>query len=298
MPDLEELRVLVALAEAGSISVAAANLRTSRARMRRKLAALEERTGVQLLARADGVLIPTEPGASLVGGAKHLLDDASLLIAHTREIGTEPAGLLRIAFQPGFPHQVAMPAYELLLDRYNHLRAEVRVAENPVELLPDDADLAITIDEDLDLPGCVRFPIVPLRCQLLATETYLAARGSPATAGELKDHRLLVWRPPSGNSQDLHLREGGHLVVQAAIISSNERILMQMAASHQGMAYVPCPPIPDPEFHELKPVLAETLGRSINVQMYVPNALTEVPRVKAVLDAVVRVTNVLNAHSG
>lgn len=294
MADLEELRVLVALAEAGSISVAAANLRTSRARLRRKLASLEERTGVQLLARVDGVLTPTEPGASLVGGAKHLLDDASLLIAHTREIGTEPAGLLRVAFQPGFPHHIAIPSYDLMLTRYEHLRVEVRVAENPVDLLPDAADLAITIDEDLEIPGCSRFPIVALRWQLVATDAYLEKNGSPATPEEIKDHRLFAWRPPSGNYQEIHLKNGGSLRARPDVISSNERVLMQLAAAHQGLAYVPNPPVPDPDFPGLEPVLAETVGRSINVQMFVPTALTEVPRVKTVLDAAVMVAKGLN----
>lgn len=290
MPDLDELRVLVALAKEKSISEAAASLNTSRARLRRKLASLEERTGVQLLVRVDGLLTPTEPGASLLKGARRLLCDASLLIAQAREIGTEPTGLLRVALQPGFPNQLALLAHTALHELYENLRVDLRVAEDPVTLLPEHADLAITIDEDLDPPGCTRLPLLSLRWQLLATEDYLRTEGSPATPEDLDAHRLLVWRPPAANDPLVHLVDGGLLQIRAAISSSNERLLLHLAAAGAGIAYVPKPPIPIPNYRALKPVLAESVGRSINAQMFVPNVLKEVPRVRMVLNAIADAT--------
>jgi DNA-binding transcriptional LysR family regulator len=188
MSDFEELRALVALAEFGNVAKAAENLRTSRARVRRKLAALEERTETELLTRVGGVLTPTEPGASLIEGSKRLLGEAALLISHTREIGAEPSGLLRVAVQPGFPIHLAVMGHSVIKDRYENVRVEIRFAENPVTLLPTDADLVILVDEDIEVPNCTRLEVVRLKYQLLATETYLSENGNPTTPEELKEH--------------------------------------------------------------------------------------------------------------
>lgn len=286
MADLEELRAIVALADSGSVTRAAASLGTSRARLRRKLASLEERAQVQLLDRSGGVLTPTEPGASLVKGARRLLEEASLLISHTREIGSEPTGLLRVGLQPGFPHFLIAQTTEALEATYKNLRVETRIAENPITLLPEAADLAVVADYDVDVPQCVRMPIADLRCQLLATDEYLSGKSSPATPADLVNHRLLVWLSLSGSARHLHLSDGNRLHIQPALVSTSERFLRYLAAAHKGIAYVPNLPYPDPDFPGLRTVLAHQVGRPIAVHMYVPNVLKDLPRVKAILDVV------------
>lgn len=288
MPDFEELRTLIALAKYGSVTKAATNLRTSRARLRRKLASLEEQAQTQLLIRVGGVLTPTEPGASLIEGGRRLIDEASLLIAHTREVGTKPSGLLRVGVQPGFPFHLTHLAGETLAVRYPALKVELRVAENPITFLPTEADLAVTVDEDIEVQDCTRFQIVQLRYQLMATATYLSEKGTPSKPEDLHNHRLAVWRPPSGDYHHLHLTNGGRFKVDPSAISSNERYLLYVAANNKYMAYVPCPPFPDPDFPVLVPVLTDQVGRSINGQMFIPNVLKNVPRVKTVLDAAIQ----------
>ena len=124
-----------------------------------------------------------------------------------------------------------------------------------------------------------------LRVKLLATEVYLSQQGRPATLEELEGHRIIVWRPPSGSLEHLHLVDGGRLPVQPHLSSPDEQLLLRAAAAHKAIAYVPVPPFPAVEFPELVPVLPHLVGRSINGQMFVPDALEEVPRVKAILDA-------------
>jgi DNA-binding transcriptional LysR family regulator len=289
MSDLEELRALIALAEFGTVSKAAENLGTSRSRLRRKLASLEELTATELFTRVDGMLIPTEAGASLIEGGKNLLDEAALLFSHTREIGNEPSGLLRVGMPPGFPVHVGVISWKLLRETYKNVRVEFRIAENPITLLPEEVDLVVTVDEDLEVPNCTRLEVVRLQYQLLATETYLSENGNPTTPEELKEHDLFTWRPPSNDADYLHLADGGRFQVQPAFISTNERFLFHLVAEHQGIAYLPCPPFPEPDYPGLVPVLPDMIGRAINGQMFVPNALLNVPRVKAVWDAAVMV---------
>jgi DNA-binding transcriptional LysR family regulator len=286
MTNLDELRALVALAKFGNISEAAENLQTSRARMRRKLSALEERTGTKLLKRVDGTLVPTEPGASLIEGSTRLLNEASLLITHTREIATEPTGILRAALQPGFPYMMLMLGSEVMCTRYKNMQIELRVAENPLQLLPKEVDLVVMIDEDTHVPDCTRYEMAQLQYQLVATPAYFAQHGRPATIKDLASHRLMVWRPPNGECEFLHLRNGERMSIEPFMMSSDERHLAYMAHAHNGIAYLPMPPFPDPDFPDLEPIFTEEVGRQISVRMFLPNALLNVPRVKAILEIV------------
>jgi DNA-binding transcriptional LysR family regulator len=283
------MRIVIALAEAGSIAEAAVRLETSRAKLRRKLAAVEEAAGTQLLTRVEGVLIPTRQGASFIEGARRILTETSLLLAHTRELGTEPTGVLTLGLQPGFPHHLTMAAIDVQRQRFPRLRQKIRIAEDPVSLLPTQADIAIFVGEDREVPGCVTLTLAPLRWELVATEAYLAEHGTPTLAAALHDHNLLVWCPCGGEQEYLHAKDGTRLQISPFIACSNERYLLYLAQAGRGIAYIPRPPIPDPEFPDLVPVLTDHIGRSINVQLVTPDILADVPRVKKVLESILGV---------
>jgi DNA-binding transcriptional LysR family regulator len=278
------MRVMIAVAEAGTVAEAAARLGVSRAKVRRKVAMVEAETGAQLLVRVDGLLTPTRQGQAFLEGAARLLEEAKLLVTHTREIGHEPAGLLRLALHPGFPHRLSMASIMLQRKRYPRLRQLIRIAEDPVSLLPTHADVATLISEDLELPNFECTPIAALRYGLVASEAYFAEHGRPENVRELVNHTLLTWHPPSGDGSALHCSDGNKIAIEPVISCSNERYLLFLASSGVGIAYVPLPPIFEPEFAKLVPVFEEEIGRSINVQLVVPNILAEIPRVKVMRD--------------
>ncbi|MEM9187714.1 MAG: LysR family transcriptional regulator [Myxococcota bacterium] len=287
-PDLEELRVLVALMESDSVSHAAARLQTSRARIRRKLESLEQRTGVVLARRTDGRLALTPEGTALVEGSRRILRDVALLIAHTREMADAPSGLIRLAIPPGFPYLPAHIGWNAMQRQFPDVRVEIRIAENPLELLPHDAEIAFTIDDTLEVVDCVITPILPVQCQLVASKGYLEKYGRPSTLPELREHRIAVWRSPSGPLTHLHVTDGTSWSIEPLTVSANERFLFYLASHDEFMVYAPVPPYPDMRF-ESEIVLEEKVGRTFFTHMVVPQALGEVPRVKAVANAVEKI---------
>ena len=92
--DLEEFRAFIAVVETGSFLAAATNLNLARATLRRRVDALEARAGVPLLERSARGVVVTEAGSLLASRGRHVLQEASALIASVREIGREPVGVL------------------------------------------------------------------------------------------------------------------------------------------------------------------------------------------------------------
>ncbi|MEU2347874.1 LysR family transcriptional regulator [Modestobacter sp. NPDC049651] len=79
--ELRQLRCLVAIADAGTLTDAAVELGISQAAVSRTLAALEAELGVLLLRRTPRQVVPTAAGQRALARARRLLADADDLVA-------------------------------------------------------------------------------------------------------------------------------------------------------------------------------------------------------------------------
>ena len=140
--DFEQLRIFMVLAEERTFLGAANRLATSRSRVRRKLDQLEADAGTALVSREQTGLILTPAGEALVRRGRALLEDAQQLIAHVRDVGEEPTGLLKI----GLPFAPLPPGWNDLCREIQRahpgLGLEFVHAEEPNDLLPTRAELA------------------------------------------------------------------------------------------------------------------------------------------------------------
>src|SRR6478752_987753 len=97
MDRLEELRLLVAVVDAGSLAGAGRRLGHSPPAVTRALAGIEERLGVRLLERSTRRLAPTAAGRHLVEHARRLLADYAEAMAAMAGEGQMRRGRLRVA---------------------------------------------------------------------------------------------------------------------------------------------------------------------------------------------------------
>ena len=139
--DLEELRAFLAVADSGSFLTAAKSLRLSRATLRRRIDQLEARAGVMLVDRT-GVLL-TEAGTMLAGRGRLMVQEASALIESVREVGAEPAGVLRILLPVGLPPHLLTPLLGFVRARYPRISYRVHFSDDPVGGIIENVDLAL-----------------------------------------------------------------------------------------------------------------------------------------------------------
>lgn len=79
--DLAQLRALVAVADTGTFTDAAIELRMSQAAVSRSVKALEHDLGLTLMRRGPRSSVPTRVGQSIVTQARRVLEDADAIIA-------------------------------------------------------------------------------------------------------------------------------------------------------------------------------------------------------------------------
>jgi len=98
--ELRTLRYFAAVAEAGSLTAAAARLRLSQPSLSVAISKLEADVGVPLLVRSPRGVEPTSAGRFLLGASARVLDDVDQITDALRGFGAGTSGSLTIAAVP------------------------------------------------------------------------------------------------------------------------------------------------------------------------------------------------------
>jgi DNA-binding transcriptional LysR family regulator len=93
---LQDLHVLMAVAQAGSMGRAAKRLHTSQPSISRSIAELEHAFGVRLLDRTPQGVVPTEYGRALLDGGTAVFDDLRQAVKRIEFLATPAAGEVRV----------------------------------------------------------------------------------------------------------------------------------------------------------------------------------------------------------
>ena len=189
MDRLDELQILVAILDTGSMAAAARKLGRSAAAVTRVLGALEVRAGARLLERSTRRLTPTESGLRLAEQARRLLADydAALLPAGA----DTPRGLLRVAAPHVFGRRHVAPVVTRFLAAHAEVQVELLLSDRNVDLIEEGVDAALRIGALANLSMVAR-RLGQVRRVTVASPAYLARRGTPATPAELATHELIM----------------------------------------------------------------------------------------------------------
>lgn len=283
--DLEEFRAFIAVVETGSFLAAATNLNLARATLRRRVDALEARAGVPLLERSARGVVVTEAGSLLASRGRHVLQEASALVASVREIGREPVGVLRCGLPVGLPPHALVPVFGLIHATYPRLAVHLRHIDDPLTDAIDDLDMLLHFGSVSPPGNWLAYELTRMREWLLASADYLARRGTPRTLDDLAGHDLLAWTPPGEDGRLLPVRGGEALEVDPILLSPDVHTLRQCVLAGLGIGFIPDGMIPDPgvEPGALVPVLPDLVGRDRPLHLLVPAALAGLPKLRALL---------------
>lgn len=196
MPVLLELRTLLAVASAGSLSRAARELEVSVAMVSKRMDALETRLGVRLLIRTPRRTGLTQDGERYVRDCRRILDDLQEADAAVSQSAAEPAGLVRVSAAPGFARRVLAPLLAEFAERYPKVQVRLSLSDALADLGSGRHDLAIRVGPLPD-SGLISLPLVRNRRLVVAAPAYLARHGRPRTPGDLLAHDCIVIRGSS-----------------------------------------------------------------------------------------------------
>jgi DNA-binding transcriptional LysR family regulator len=195
MDRLDELSLLVAVIDEGSLSGAGRRLRRSAPAVTRALMALEDRVGVRLVERTTRRLSPTDYGLILADRARALLADYN---AATNAAADAPLrGLLRVTAPVQFGRLHVAPLVASFLDAYPAISIELMLHDRNLDLIEEGLDVAIRIGALPDSSLLMR-QVGEVSRVLVASPAYLARRGAPRSIAALAGHDTIFTAMRSG----------------------------------------------------------------------------------------------------
>ncbi len=286
--DLEELRAFLHVVDSGSFLAAADQLHVSRTTLRRRVSSLESRAGVPLLESTQQGIVLTDAGKVLAKRGRVLEEEAGALIASVREVGQEPSGVLRASLPVGLPPHVLATFFAALRATYPRLHLESRFSDDPLSESLSDVEIAVHFGETIPKGKWISYVILRVREWLVASQAYLDRRGTPRSLDDLAQHELFAWRAPGEDGRAWSLCKGGIFAVEPTLVSADIHMVRHCCLAGLGIGLIPDALLPEeiPVAASLVPVLPELVGRERSLRVTVPAALSDMPKIKMVLDRV------------
>jgi DNA-binding transcriptional LysR family regulator len=189
MDRLQELAVLVAVIDHGSLAAAARRLRRSAPAVTRALAALEDRVGIRLVERSTRRLSVTEAGRALAERARALLNDYDHAVGGLAS--TPLRGLLRVTAPLQFGRRHVAPLVIGFIDAFREMQVELILNDRNLDLIEEGIDVAVRIGPLAD-SNLIARRVGEVRRVLVASQAYLAQRGTPKKPADLAAHDTIL----------------------------------------------------------------------------------------------------------
>lgn len=238
MGKLEDMALLVAVAEAGGLSAAGRRLSLSPATMTARLKAMEERYQTRLFHRSTRAITLTRAGEDFYHAARRVLEEAR----HAESLLTQKEGMLsgniRLSAPSDFGRQYLSPAIVDFSRRHPEVTFSVFLGERVEDLVANRLDMSIRVGNLPDSSLAIRH-IRPNHRVLVASEAYLATHGTPASLDELHHHRCLALERHGVVMNEWRFEEAGKervVRVTPAMVCDDGALLRQWALSGAGIA--------------------------------------------------------------
>ena len=279
--DLNDVRVFVAVSEAGTLTAAAKELRCPASTLSRALTRLEKHLGVLLVQRGPRGLVLTDAGKEYLQFCRRAVQN----LQHGRDVlearRSSPSGLLKVACPVTMARDILAPLLKEFLGRYPELRVEIEPYAASWDQEPrDDVDIFFKLRAPRDslrrvrpYPGTVR--------GLFASPKYLKAAGNPSIPEDLLLHKCVgsgPWRLSRG-------KKVATPEILFRVVTSDPTVALKLALSGFGIVILPLWVANNPEVRKaLARVLPQWVPEPITLCALFSSPSRLTPKVQVLLD--------------
>jgi DNA-binding transcriptional LysR family regulator len=281
--DLNDLDVFCRVVERSGFSRAARDLGVPASTVSRRIARLEDALGTRLLQRTTRKLHLTDAGRVYFDQVSRALREIESAEVFLQAAQGTPRGRVRLT-------TVNEPFIEELLfdfmDRYPDITLEIDKSHRRVDLVAEGFDLAIRGGMLAD-SSLVAHKLLTSGPVIVAAPSYLAARGTPTTLSDLRDHDcVILGTSATGASWMLRGPKGESRVAVSGRLAIND-FHAAVAACLRGLGLGLFPEHfiqPLLASGELVPLLREASPAPTGLWIVYPSRTLVAPAVRAVID--------------
>ena len=250
--------VFVALAEAKNFRAAGERLGVTASAVSQTLRRLGARLGAVLAHRTTRSVRLTEAAERRYAAVRPALDEVRAAAAAVGELGAaapggEPRGTLRLHVAAVAESFLEGPVLDGFLAAHPHVRLDVYVSNEPVDVVAAGYDAGLRLGEVIDR-DMIAVPVSgDVRLAVVGAPAYLARRPAPAHPRDLADHECLNWHasadaPPyrweftepeqaaGGGGGGRSGRRDFSVSVPARVLTNDAALLLRLARAGRGLA--------------------------------------------------------------
>lgn len=287
---LDGVEAFIRVADRRSFRAAAVDLGVTPSAVSQAIRALEARIGAALFTRTTRSVGLTEAGERFMERARPAYQEIIAASDAARDLGTKPAGLLRLAVPRGAVPHVLRPLLTSFCAAYPDVVVEIAASEELVDLAKGRFDAGIRFGE-LIAADMIAVRLTPsLRVVVVGTPTYFARYGKPRTPADLAAHACLRLRRSNGalGSWRLQDRVGPiDLAVSGPLIVNDFPTMVDFALDGLALAQVPEPMARKYLMAgQLEEVLVKHAPSTSGVFLYFPDRKQVLPKLRVFIEHV------------
>ena len=293
--NLDDLRVLLATAEAGSLTAAGKRCGLSTAAVSAAMKRLERTLGARLFERTTRSVRPTPEGEVMIDHARRALELVAEGHARVRAGTGGLSGTIRITAATAMSYLVLAPWLADFTEANPELSIDLQVSDSLLDLVRDGVDVALR-NGPLPDSALVARLLAPAHRLACASPQYLARHGHPAHPAELAGHdcityqvrgrRLTLWR---FEPIDAALHEACEVHVRGRLASDSAAVAHQWALQGRGIVYQSELDLGDSLARgELLRLFPDHLGQASPLYAVLPSSRFVPMRVKVLVDELSR----------
>jgi DNA-binding transcriptional LysR family regulator len=238
MKALDSLRIFVTTRRKGSLSAAARSLSLSPATISRRISALEDELGVQLVDRTSRNFKVTEAGTAFLVHAERVLEAMASAEQAAHNTRLLPQGRLRIHSRTHIGLRVVAPLLPLFAQQHPDIELEVVLSEHPVNLVEQDFDIDIRTGESASSTFVIK-RLLSSDEVLVASPAFVKAHPRIQQPTDLLGLKCLTYRREQEQTTWKYLDDQGatqELPIRGAFSSNNGEMLRVAALGGMGVA--------------------------------------------------------------
>lgn len=203
VPDWEAAHIFLEVARCGSFRAAAQKLQQSVNALRRRVDALEKDLGVALLIRhVNGVKL-TDEGSRIYDAALRMEGVSFELLRAGNSSEKQIEGEVQLAVTEGLGFGWFLPRIPEFLRGNPRLTLNLRSKQTPPDLLRLEADISVQLERPKG-PDLKVMKLGYLHMMLFAAQSYIDIYGSPKSAAELENHRMVILTDDRGRWENAY----------------------------------------------------------------------------------------------
>jgi DNA-binding transcriptional LysR family regulator len=290
--NLDDLRVLLATADTGSLTAAGRRCGLSTAAVSAAMKRLETTLAVRLFDRTTRSLRPTAEGELMVDHARRALDLIAEGQARVRGDRGELAGRIHVTASSTMSQRLLAGWLGEFAGQHPGLEIDLQVSDSWLDLVKDGVDLALRNGPLPDSSFAGRL-LSPARRQAYASPDFVARHGAPREPADLaaldcitcrvRGRRHDRWRfTPRGDDS----AEACEVLVRGPLACDNAAVALLWARQGRGVVYLSDIDLREPlQRGEMQRLLPDHDGEPSPLYAVLPSHRFTPHRVRALVDA-------------